>query len=109
VADPADSTTSATPSDPPSEPATSDTASPLPSWAACSDVWVKDAKLPRQYRGCLEGDTAVAADSLGCSSGQRIVRYDDQFFGVAGGTIYHVQGPLNKNTQYLKMIRVCRA
>src|SRR4051794_12734786 len=93
AADPADSSSSAAPSDPASEsasasePGSSDTASPLPEWAACADVWVKDAELPARYQGCLDGDTAVAADNLGCSSGQRIVRYEDQFFAVAGGSI----------------------
>jgi hypothetical protein len=72
-------------------------------------VWAKDATLPAGYKGCLKGDTPVRADSLACSSGQRIVRYDEQYFGVPGGTIYQAQGPLNKDKQYLKMIRICRA
>jgi hypothetical protein len=86
-----------------------DTPPPLPDWPACGDVWVADAKLPLGYHGCLDGDQAVKADNLSCSSGQRIVRYEDQFFAVAGGTIYQVAGPLDKDKQYLKMVRVCRA
>jgi hypothetical protein len=86
-----------------------DTQPVTPDWPACGDIWVADAKLPLAYKGCLEGDQAVKADNLPCSSGQRIVRHEDRFFGVAGGKIYEAMGPLDKDKQYLKMVRVCRA
>ena len=108
--DPSDSDSSSEPTEPASEsPSPSDTPPPLPDWPACSDVWVKDATIPQGYKGCLEGDQAVKSDTLSCSSGQRIIRYDDRFFGVAGGKIYEAMGPLEKDKQYLKMVRVCRA
>ena len=91
----------------PSETA-SETTPPTPDWPACGDVWVADARLPLGYKGCLEGDTAVKADNLSCSSGQRIVRYDDSFFAVAGGSIYETSGPLEKDKVYLQKIRTCR-
>jgi hypothetical protein len=91
----------------PSETA-SETTPPTPDWPACGDVWVADARLALGYKGCLEGDTAVKADNLSCSSGQRIVRYDDSFFAVAGGTIYETSGPLEKDKEYLQKIRTCR-
>jgi hypothetical protein len=69
---------------------------------------VADAQLPLGYKGCLEGDTAVEADNLSCSSGQRIVRYDDSFFAVAGGSIYETSGPLEKDKVYLQKVRTCR-
>jgi hypothetical protein len=114
AADPvgSDSTSAApTESSTPSETASEATSSApaTPDWPACSDVWTADADLPGGYKGCLEGDTAVPADGLMCSSGQRIVRYDEQFFAVPGGTIYQATGPLEKDKQYLKMVRVCRA
>jgi hypothetical protein len=71
-------------------------------------VWTKGGLIPKQYRGCLEGSNAVAADNLSCSSGQRIVRYQDTYFGVAGGTIYQASGPLDQDKEYLKMVRRCR-
>ena len=92
----------------PSETA-SETLPPTPDWPACGDVWVADAQLALGYKGCLEGDTAVKADNLSCSSGQRIVRYDDSFFAVAGGTIYETSGPLDKDKVYLQKVRTCRA
>ena len=91
----------------PSETA-SETTPPTPDWPACGDVWVADARLALGYKGCLEGDTAVKADNLSCSSGQRIVRYDDSFFAVAGGTIYETSGPLDKDKVYLQKVRTCR-
>ena len=87
----------------------SETTLPTPDWPACGDVWVADAQLPLGYKGCLEGDTAVKADNLSCSSGQRIVRYDDSFFAVAGGSIYETSGPLEKDKVYLQKVRTCRA
>ena len=102
------SPTEATETSEPSETA-SETTPPTPDWPACGDVWVADARLALGYKGCLEGDTAVKADNLSCSSGQRIVRYDDSFFAVAGGTIYETSGPLDKDKVYLQKVRTCRA
>ncbi len=65
--------------------------------------------FPFAYKGCLDGDQAVEADNLSCSSGQRIVRYDDSFYAVAGGKIHQASGPLEKDKEYLKLVRVCRA
>jgi len=101
------SPTEATETAEPSETA-SETTPPTPDWPACGDVWVADARLALGYKGCLEGDTAVKADNLSCSSGQRIVRYDDSFFAVAGGTIYETSGPLDKDKVYLQKVRTCR-
>lgn len=80
-----------------------------PDWPACETIWVSGLTIPVRYRGCLEGNNAVASDNLACSSGQRIVRYQDRFFGVAGGKVYETSGPLEKDKRYLKMVRVCRA
>ena len=102
-ASPTEATETPEPSESPSE-----TTPPTPDWPACGDVWVADARLALGYKGCLEGETAVKADNLSCSSGQRIVRYDDSFFAVAGGTIYETSGPLEKDKLYLQKIRTCR-
>ena len=113
AADPAD-TPSVT--DTPSEPVTDEptptdvTSSPTetPNWPSCETVWVEGGEIPTRYQGCLEGNDAVAADNLSCSSGQRIVRYQEKFFGVAGGTIHEAMGTLDKDKEYLKMVRRCR-
>jgi hypothetical protein len=103
TASPTEAPETSEPSETPSE-----TAPPAPDWPACGDVWAADAQLPLGYKGCLEGDEAVKADNLSCSSGQRIVRYDDSFFAVAGGTIYETSGPLEKDKEYLQKVRTCR-
>ena len=103
TASPTEATETPEPSETPSE-----TTPPVPDWPACGDVWVADAQLALGYKGCLEGDEAVKADNLSCSSGQRIVRYDDSFFAVAGGTIYETSGPLEKDKEYLQKVRTCR-
>jgi hypothetical protein len=113
AADPADTpSVTDTPSTPSTEPTATDvTTGPAdpPDWPACETLWVEGGEIPTRYQGCLEGDNAVAADNLSCSSGQRIVRYQEKFFGVAGGTIHEAMGPLDKDNEYLKMVRRCRA
>ncbi len=83
-------------------------ASPIPgNVPACSKVWHSGARLPASYPGCHVGATMVTADRLSCSSGQRIVRYDNRFYAVPGGVIHHSQD-LRHNRTYLHSIRVCR-
>jgi hypothetical protein len=111
AADPVGSDSSATDTMSPTEPTAeaTDSAPTASAWPACADTWVADAKLPLSYQGCLDGDQAVDADNLSCSSGQRIVRYDDSFYAVAGGMIHQASAPLEKDKDYLKSVRVCRA
>ena len=113
AADPADTSTASatdavgTPTSEPTE-TTSEPSTAAPDWPACETLWVEGGKIPQRYQGCLEGSEPVAADKLSCSSGQHLVRYQEKFFGVAGGTIYEAMGPLEKDKQYLKMIGICR-
>ncbi|WP_134764555.1 hypothetical protein [Nocardioides sp. 1609] len=89
------------------EPTTS--AVPVPEGTpTCADVWVAGATLPRTYSGCAEGETLVAADRLGCSSGQRIVRYADRFYAVAGSDITETSGPLAQDPDYGDAVARCR-
>lgn len=101
----------ATPSD------TADAASPAPSsstepdtaeWASCSEVWVADQTLPGRYPGCVDGDQAVPADRLGCSSGQRMIRFDDRYYAVPGGTIYRTDTALSDDRGYRAAVAICR-
>ena len=94
---------------PSSSEAIADPSSEAPDWPACDSIWVEGQQIPGGYKGCLDGSDQVAADNLSCSSGQRIVRYADRFYGVAGGKIYESMGPLDKDKAYLKMVRTCRA
>ncbi|QCW50274.1 hypothetical protein FE634_07430 [Nocardioides dongxiaopingii] len=111
-----------TPSEPPSDPEApggsatpSETGEPTPSTTpvpegtpACAEVWVDGASLPRTYAGCAEGETFVAPDRLGCSSGQRIVRYADRFYAVAGSDVTETSGPLAQDPDYGDAVARCR-
>lgn len=108
-----------TPSEPPSEPA-SETAPATPTATAsddgepvdaplCSDIWQDGAKLPRTYAGCVAKGEFVKRDVLACSSGQRLVRFDEAFYAVLGGKIAAAKtSPLNKDDDYLDIVNVCR-
>ena len=74
----------------------------------CAGIWKGGGELPKSYDGCNSAAGFVASDKLGCSSGQRMVRYDDSFFAVAGGSIYETSGPLEKDKLYLQKVRTCR-
>jgi hypothetical protein len=76
---------------------------------ACTSVWQDGATLPRTYGGCVQDDQVVAPDSLGCSSGQRIIRYADSYYAVPGGTVHAATKPLNGDRQYIAAVHRCRA
>jgi hypothetical protein len=112
--EPADTTaeesTSQSPS-PSESPETSDETTPTapPGTPACADVWQEGATLPRSYSGCTEGDTYVERSAIGCSSGQRLIRYDDRFYSVPGGTVQQARPSLAKDKAYRKDLASCTA
>ena len=75
----------------------------------CTAVWQKGGELPRSYDGCNAEAGFVARDTLGCSSGQRIVRYGDHFYAVPGGTIHETESPLEDDRGYRVALASCRA
>ncbi len=75
---------------------------------ACSEVWVADADLPRRYDGCVEDGAFIAKDTLGCSSGQRLIRYDDHFYAVAGGLVRRTESTLEDDRAYREAVAICR-
>lgn len=91
----------------PSKPHHSSTGPSSPDWASCSSVWKAGARLPASYPGCNQGNTSVAADRLGCSSGQRLVRFDNHWWAAAGGVIHHVRD-LQHDQTYIHSAQVCR-
>lgn len=93
---------STAPTEPPSSSAPAE-----PTGPACEEVWVDGSTLPKDYAGCAEDDVTVRPDGLGCSSGQKIIRYADRFFAVPGGLIRETDG-LNRDRDYLDAIASCR-
>ena len=76
----------------------------------CSQVWREGSRLPRSYQGCVDGSGGyVRRDSLACSSGQRMIRYADRFYGVLGGTVHEVARSLDRAPDYRDAVSSCRA
>ena len=99
---------SGTPTEDPSESAT-EAEDPAADWLMCADVWEDGARLARGYQGCVDGETAVAADSTGCSFGRPLVTYADQFYAVPSGIIHQTAGPLEDDRGYRSAMASCRA
>jgi hypothetical protein len=90
---------------------TSSAASPSASNDApdCAAIWRVGSEVPRSYDGCNSDTGFVAADTLGCSSGQRMVRYGDHYYAVIGGTIQETESPLGADRGYRVALASCRA
>jgi len=86
-------------------------ASPSASTGApdCAGIWKGGDELPRSYDGCNSDAGFVASDKLGCSSGQRMVRYGDHFYAVPGGTIHETESSLEDDRGYRVAVKSCRA
>ncbi len=117
-------TSSASPSEPAVSESTSDAPSPSasasdpvdvapepaqPDAIACDSLWSAGTSIPRFYPGCNDGDVFVPRDSLGCSSGQRLVRFGDRFYGVLGGTVTKAESSLDSDKGYRGSVARCRA
>lgn len=75
----------------------------------CAEVWQADATLPRRYAGCADGAQYVERDMIECSSGQRIVRFDDSFYAVLGGPVQVASPSLADDQDYRDVLTSCRA
>jgi len=91
-----------------SEMTPTETTEPLPDWPACGDVWVADAKLPGDYRGCLEEGTPVKAKNRYCEFGKKLVTYGDRFWAVRGGTVNDAGGSLADSQDYKDDLSSCK-
>jgi hypothetical protein len=100
----------------PSAPSASSAATSSPSAAGtgeetmeCVDVWIEGADLPRRYQGCLRAGELVRPEVVECSSGQRIVTFDDQFWALRGYRISYASNGLLGDEKYEDALRGCRA
>ena len=92
----------------------SETASPTAGSAqvglpACDEVWVADADLPEKYDGCTKDGATVEPETVDCSSGQRIVLFDDHYWAVRGHVIKHAPEGLSESSAYADVLYSCRA
>lgn len=75
----------------------------------CADVWQEGNTLQRSYAGCVTDGEYVERDVLGCSSGQRLVRFDETYYGVLGGTVRQAATtPLADDADYREAVSSCR-
>jgi hypothetical protein len=95
-----------TPTPTPTEPTPS--ASVVPSGPACDEIWVADATLPGDYRGCVASGAWVKADKKPCSFGKPIVTFDDRFYAVPGKVVNDV-GNLRTSERYQRALAACQA
>jgi len=63
---------------------------------ACADVWVPNATLPSDYKGCVNDDGSVEAAAIQeCGQGQPVIRwasYDDRFYAYLDGQVIAISG-----------------
>ncbi len=76
----------------------------------CQQVWAEGSSIPRTYQGCVDDAGAyVERDAVGCSSGQRLVVFDDAYWGFPGGTVFEAKGSLDQDREYRAATRRCAA
>lgn len=86
------------------------TSTDQPEGPACDEVWVDGQKLPRPYRGCVDSDGAwVKTEVQHCSTGQRVVTFDNSFYAVVGRRIIGTSGPLSDDPDYSQLLAACTA
>lgn len=75
----------------------------------CDSVWQQGALLPEKYRGCLLDDEEVTPEVVDCSSGQRVMLYDNKYWAVEGHKIQYAPEGLDNSAAYAEMLYGCRA
>ncbi len=103
------STSASDSSSPTADPSDDTTAAAQPGAPRCASLWTAGGRIPRVYSGCNDGDTFVARDTLACSSGQRLARFGDRFYGVLGGTVTKSRSSLDADKGYRDAVASCRA
>ena len=51
----------------------------------------------------------IERDAVGCSSGQRLMVFDDRFWAFTGATVYEADGTLDQDRDYRAATRRCAA
>ena len=89
------SSTSAGPTDGPSEP-------------ACADIWKEGGVLPKDYEGCVSGGKPGNQESVDCQDSRSLIVFEEVFYAVTGGTIRKpADAPLQDTEEYGKAFTAC--
>ncbi len=94
--------TSSTPSPSPTE-----ESSAAPTKPQCDEIWVAGETFPERYKGCLDGERLVQAESTYCEFGMRLYYYANSFYAVPNGPVNETDGPLAKNKAFRTAIDKC--
>lgn len=106
----ASTTATASPSSVPTTPDAPDTTEPTRPPVVrppCDEVW-SGVTLPRDYRGCTDGDRVVRPGAFTCSMGGQLVVYGDHY-ALTGRKINRTQGPPAQDPDYASALRACTA
>ncbi len=74
---------------------------------ACDDVWVDGNTLPKDYEGCLNGNTIEAAVTRDCKDGTKFTTYQDHFYAVLDDTIHANMGETAADPAYKTAYNKC--
>lgn len=94
---------------PSAEPTDQPTTDPSADWPSCDSVWSDGAQLPRGYKGCRDGETAMPADGRACSFGRPLITFANRFYAVPTGVIHETAGALAKDPGYRSAMASCTA
>jgi len=94
--------TSTTPS-----PSPTDETSAPPSKPQCSEIWVDGQTFPERYKGCLDGERLVQAESTYCEFGTHLFYYANSFYAVPNGPVNETAGPLAKDPAFKTALNKC--
>lgn len=104
--DPAEDSTTSVPTQEPS-PSESTPAPAAPAQPACDDVWVDGRTFPERYRGCLDGDRVVQAESTYCEFGTRLFYFGNRYYAVPNGPVNLTEKGLARDPGFQKALRKC--
>lgn len=74
----------------------------------CADVWVAGETMPKDYEGCMSGDTLEAAASFDCKDGSSLFQYEDDFWAFGGQEIHEEAGGVASAAPYKEAYATCQ-
>lgn len=78
-----------------------------PTKPQCSEVWVDGQTFPERYKGCLDGERLVQAESTYCEFGTRLFYYANSFYAVPNGPVNETEGALAKDPAFQTALNKC--
>lgn len=84
------------------------TATPKPTGPPCADIWKVGAKLPADYKSCVQDGAAAVQDVYECTDGTKLVAFNDAMYAVTGGQIEKPKvAPMQDTEEYGRVYSAC--